>query len=195
MKAPYEKFLQLNQYTNPEHRMACALYSSAINLYWNTWIMTTQYEIDKLVKELIDKKILSVKDWWGWIDIFNYFYDYKLKSNPLLKKITFEKTDPKFKEYLDKHMMIRIWIRVNPAYSYDSQDDWIIQEKDYAKLYWKIAHFTNTITWLRDWWWNDKGKQYIWDSYFWRKDFNLYEINLKELQEDIQMKTCYMYYI
>ena len=194
MKKPIECFLQVDQTKNPRHRMACTVFSSAINLYWNTWIKLSQWEIDFLVEDWIKKGILSVKD-WGWLeDNFMNVYSYVKKNNPQLKYKIFNKYNSLFPTLLNQGYMIRLGIKVNAKYTYDSQDNWIIESQDYEKMKGNIKHATNCLKWINT---NssETGKHFIWDSYFSKKAYNLYQVNLRNMKDSVLMENLYLFYV
>lgn len=193
MKLPSFNFLQVNQSENTKHKMACTIYSSAINLYWNTWIRLSQTDIDFIVDDSIKKWILDIKKWWGLEDNFMNVYSFVKKTHPELKYKIFNKYDNQFPSLLNKGYMIRGWISVNKVYTYDSEDDWIIQNQDYLKMKGTIKHATNFLKWIKPS--QDLNKHLIWDSYFWKKAYNLYEVNLRNMKDTIMMQNLYLFYI
>jgi len=199
MKEPSQLYQHLNQVENPRHRYACTIYSLAINLYFNTWLKLEQNDIDTLVESCIRKWLLNTTYGWDWNVMFKEVYNYIIDKFPQVKYKKFNKNDQDYVDYLNKGYMVRIWMQVNKAYSYDSQDDWIVEEQDYSKLKANydtgdiVDHFTNIYKWVgRFKWWDVSDKTMIWDSYFWRKKFNQYEVWWTF--RDILMPTCYIIY-
>lgn len=192
MKSPKQLFLHLNQYANPRHRMACTIYSSAINLYFNTGIKLEQYEIDQLVESAISKWILDIKKWWWLEDNFMHVFSYVKKKHPELQYDIFYKWNKKFVDYLNSSYMVRVWMSVNKQFTYDAQDNWIIDEIDYNKLKGKdLLHATSLFKWMKKW--DDFEKKFIFDNYFWKLEYNQYEV--KTWFSEIMMNNCYVFYV
>ena len=187
-------FNHLNQADpSKNHRMACTVYSSVINLYYNTGIKLEQSDVDFLVDDWVKKWILSLEKWWSLEDNFMNVFSYAKKKHPELQYEIFYKENAKFAKYLEAGYMLRIGIGVNAEYTYDSQDNWAIDTEDYSKLKGDTKHATNSLKWKKES--SDLNKHFIFDSYFWRKEFNLYQVNLRNMKDTIMMNNAYLFYI
>lgn len=170
----------------------CPIFSSVINLAWNTWVVLNKEDIDKIISICREKKI-RFDVWWGYIkSCMQEVYNYIAKSNPEVSYSIFTKDSPNLKFYYEKGYMIWCGISVNNKFIADKRDNAKIDTVDYKDLAWtSFKHVTNLI---KGFGWKYEWKDYVNDSYFWNSD-NLYEVNLKEMIEDVLQNTCFMFYI
>lgn len=186
-------FNHLNQKGTPGHSMYCTIYAACINLKYNTWIVLWVEDIIKIADSSTKKWTIDSKTWWwlqaNFIEVYNYVKD----KYPKLKYKIFKCESLDYKTYFNKGYMIEVWIKVNKQFTYDWEDNWILDEKDYYKLKWEdFKHATNVFKWLKksdDFW-----KSFMFDNYFWRKVYNLVEINAQEFKK-VLMNNAYFFYL
>jgi hypothetical protein len=98
-----------------------------------------------------------------------------------------------YKTYFNKGYMIEVGIKVNKQFTYDAQDDWVLDEKDYSKLKWEdLKHATNVLKWIKKS--DDFGKSFMFDNYFWHKAYNLVEVEPQEFKK-VLMNNAYFFYL
>lgn len=184
------KIVEVNGKKTMPHRNACAIYSCAINMYYNCWI---KIDVDYYCDDLEKKWLFHKEYWWKFLAIFNYIYYEELKKHPKLKKNTFFRDTIDFYNIVKEWYLIRIWISVNRSF-YDDVYDAFLNEDNYEDFVWDdIQHATNIWQWIKE---SDyKWKNFIYDSYAFVNNSWFYEnLDLSQLKL-IQMPTCYMYYL
>lgn len=188
----YKTFLHdLNQWDLESQFFQCTFYSSAMNLYYNTWIKLTEKDIDIIAKKQADKWLFDYKAGWSSIQWANAVLQYlidnqkalKIDKIPKLLKLYNEKD---IKEYLSQDYMVMTWIKVDYKKFIEDIKDWKIDTKDYKDLKWTMWHFLNFVSWDAEWSWI-----YLVDNYFFNENWrpNLYKAVLKEILEDISQTT------
>lgn len=172
--------------------MWCPIYAAAINLAWNTWITLNKQQISEII-DICRKKWFWTDKWGGWIkSCMTEVFNYVIKANPWLSYSVFDKKSPAVKLYLSQWYMLWCWIAVNNKFLEDKRDNNIVDAVDYSVLAgsW-YKHCTNLVKGI---WLLEKFKHFVFDSYYWTKD-NLYQVNLKEMVEDILQNTVYFFYL
>lgn len=182
---------KLNQKT-AGYSMWCPIFAATINLAWNTGIILNLDDIHKIAT-ICEWKWIRTKTWWWWIKpCMIEVYNYAIKNNPWLNYSVFTKDSPNLKFYYKKGYMIACGIAVNNKFITDKKDNAKIDTIDYKDLAGQgYKHVTNLI---KGFGWKYEWKDYVNDSYYGNSD-NLYEVNLKEMIEDILQNTCYFFYI
>lgn len=185
-------FHDKNQWDEKLTRMMCSFYAPMINAKYNWAIKDfTESDIKAIAEIQIKAWKFSTTLWGKWEDgvlaVQKYLKDVKWIETTL---ITLE-NDVEAKEWIDRWFAVLLWIKVNNLFFPDSKD-WRIDEIEYSKLKWNIGHFTNMIKWNCRWTddCSDKWKEFILDSYFIKS--SIYEVNHKELLEDLDMPTKYL---
>lgn len=185
----------LNQGDRAETAFQCTFYAAVMNLYYNCWIKLSEKDIDIIAKKQADKWLFDYKAGWSSIQGYNAVLQYiidnqkalKIEKIPKLLKLYDEKD---IKEYLKNDYMITTWIKVDYKKFIEDIKDWKIDTKDYKDLKWTMWHFLNFVSWDAEWSWI-----YLVDNYFFNENWrpNLYKANLKELLEDIDQTTKFVF--
>ena len=189
-------FNHLNQAENPLSRMYCTIYSAAINLKYNTWIELDQEDIMFIADECIKNWTLDVKKGWSLKANFLAVFEYVRYNNKKLDYKIFSTKDKDLDIYLDEWFMVEVGISVNKAYLHDAEDDWVINDHmDYKKYTEgkRYNHATSLLKWNQ--WSEYQWKYFIFDSYFDKHKFNLYEVNKDEMVEDIMLNNNYLFFL
>lgn len=170
----------------------CPIFWNVINLAYNTWVILNKEDIDAIIKICSDKKIRFPDKWWYMKPITETVYNYIVKNHPEVSYMIYTKDSPNFDWYYDKWYMQTIWISVNNKFITDKKDNAKIDTIDYKTLAWEwYKHITNMIKWFG---WEYEWKTYIFDSYYGNSD-NLYQVDKKEMEEDVMQNTVSFFYL
>lgn len=191
-------FHDLNQWDEEITKILCWLYWPSINVKYNLWIDLNEDDIKIIFRQMeIDWKIID----WVWMlgaDWVEYIYQY-IKDNHKergwnIPNLCIMTEDSDVKAWTNKWYSVLIWIKYNDEFIKDIRDFKIDKFEDYKNYKWDNWHFTNLIKYnCRGWECSDKWREFILDSYF-RTGGSWYECSIKEMLEDLDMKTKYVFF-
>jgi len=181
----------LNQWSRKDRLYQCTLYSSAVNLAYNCWIMLSLNDLDTICNKMIfDWKF--VENYWAeWRIVTRYILNYIIENSinrnwkiPELKSFTLNKDVVK---YINQEYAIILWISVNKKFTEDVKD-WTINGINYFSFQWTdLKHYLNII--------NTNKRDYMIDNYAFNthKREWIYSCNIKEVLKTIDQRTKYMF--
>jgi len=174
----------ISQKDNRQYRNWCSVFAPFINYKFNTGGRADIWDIIKVANQAKSKGWLYDDKWWYWANA-KLIAEYNMRNI-----IIFNKNDKIFRELFNKGYAITVWISVNKSFLSDSQDNWVLDEPDYAKYKWEdFKHFFNVYKRMS---WDDKGDARVIDNYFFDKEFNTYKVDIEEMHE-IMYPTCYTF--
>ena len=187
-------FHDVNQWDETISKMMCTIYFAFINAKYN-WVIEsfTEDEIKLVAERQYNRWLFSYTE-GGWLsngaDAVHSYIKNDLWIPCNLLKTAYDVT---VMDFIKKWYAVGIGIKANSKFIQDKKDG-VLDEEDYLSYLWDKFHATNFIEWTCRWEFNceDNEKQYFLDSYF--KKSAIYQCNIAQVLEDIDMNNKYILY-
>lgn len=186
-------FHGVNQWDETLTRMMCTRYFAFINAKYN-WVIKsfTEQDIKDCAEEDYNNWTFDYRDWWTLQSGAESVQEWLQVNKWVTCDLIVTTNDIEVYDYLDRGYAVWLWIAVNSLF-YSDKKDWKLDLVDYVWYKWNIGHATNIIKWTCRGAFDctDNGNESILDSYFGKSA--TYKCNIKEILQDIDMNTKYIF--